>query len=91
MIPTITTNPMDSEVTIGFQPTVDTSVILEDVLALLEKVSTKEHRLVVVFDEFQEVLELDKGIDKRLRAIMQEQKGLNYIFMGSQESMMTEL
>lgn len=45
----------------------------------------------VVFDEFQEVNSIDKTLAKQLRAVMQRQKGLNYIFMGSQESMMEEI
>lgn len=60
-------------------------------LGLLPRLSTPERRLIVVLDEFQEVIELGKGIDKTLRAVMQEQRGLNYIFMGSQESMMTDI
>lgn len=30
-------------------------------------------------------------MDKQLRSIMQEQTGINYIFLGSQESMMTDI
>lgn len=91
IIPAITTNPFDSEVSVTFQPAVDNNVILEDVMDLLQKVSSPDNRLIVVFDEFQEILEVEKGIDRQLRAIMQEQFGLNYIFMGSQESMMTDI
>ena len=32
-----------------------------------------------------------KNMDKQLRSIMQEQTGINYIFLGSQESMMTDI
>ena len=79
------TNGMD----ISFNPGVDSNVLLEDALGLLETVSNGQDRLIAVFDEFQEVLELEKGIDKKLRAIMQEQTHVNYVFLGSQESMMT--
>lgn len=44
-----------------------------------------------MFDEFQEIMGIEKGLDKRLRAIMQEQQNINYIFLGSQESMMTQI
>ena len=44
-----------------------------------------------MLDEFQEVLGLGNGIDKRLRAQMQLQKNVNYVFLGSQESMMTAI
>ena len=36
-------------------------------------------------------LDLGPRLDKKLRAIMQEQKHINYILLGSQESMMTEI
>ncbi|MBQ8486576.1 MAG: hypothetical protein IJ533_02875, partial [Prevotella sp.] len=42
-------------------------------------------------DEFQEILNIRKGLDKQLRSIMQEQEHLNYVLLGSQESMMTEI
>uniref|UniRef100_A0AB33IPP1 ATP-binding protein n=1 Tax=Prevotella sp. GTC17253 TaxID=3236793 RepID=A0AB33IPP1_9BACT len=91
VIPTISLNPASSEINISFQSSLDTTVLLEDVFALLEKVSTPDEELIVVFDEFQDILGVERGIDKILRAIMQEQKGLNYIFLGSQESMMSEI
>lgn len=90
-VPTISTNPMTNGIDVSFQPTSDSSVVLEDAMALLEKVSTPDKKLIVVFDEFQEVLQIGKGLDKQMRAIMQMQKGLNYILLGSQESMMTEI
>ena len=65
--------------------------MLEDVMALLQKLSTPEKKLIIIFDEFQEVLKIGKGLDKQLRSIIQLQSGLNYIFMGSQEGMMLEI
>jgi hypothetical protein len=65
--------------------------MLEDVLGLLQKLSTPKEKLIVVLDEFQEVRNIDKNLDKQLRSIMQMQSGLNYIFLGSQEGMMLEI
>ena len=76
---------------VGFQPGVDASILLEDVMDLIEKAHSEEDRMIVVFDEFQEILDLGPRLDKKLRAIMQEQKHINYILLGSQESMMTEI
>lgn len=90
-VPTISTNPITNGIDVSFQPTSDSNVLLEDAMALLEKVSTPEKRLIIIFDEFQEIVQIAKGLDKQLRAIMQMQKGLNYIILGSQESMMTEI
>ena len=91
VVPTISANPMTQGIDVSFQPMQDETVALEDALALLESVSTEKQKLIVIFDEFQEIMELSKGIDKRLRAILQEQQRINYIFLGSQESMMTEI
>lgn len=91
IVPQISMDPMTDDMSVSVQPLVDERVVFEDALKLLEKVSTPEHKLIVVFDEFQDVLEIDKHIDKELRSIMQEQSGLNYILLGSQESMMTDI
>lgn len=92
IIPSVNINPMTDEVSVSFQPSADTGITaIEDVMAILQKVSEPGNRLIVVFDEFQSILEVDKNIDKQLRAIMQEQSGINYIFLGSQESMMTDI
>lgn len=90
--PTMSYNPVTDGMDVSFVPSVDkASVMLEDAMDLLERVSSSKNRLIVVLDEFQEVNEIDKSLAKQLRAIMQRQKGLNYIFMGSQETMMEEI
>lgn len=92
IIPTVTTSPITGEMDFSFNPTVaESNSVLEDTMDMLEKISDPENRIIVVLDEFQEILELNKHLDKRLRAIMQRQKNINYIFLGSQESMMTDI
>lgn len=92
VVPSVNINPITEEVSVSFQPSTDNGMTaIEDVMAMLQKVSNSENKLIVVFDEFQSILEVDKNMDKQLRAIMQEQTGINYIFLGSQESMMTDI
>ena len=91
IVPTISTNPITNGIDVSFQPVMDSIILLEDAMALLEKVSTEDKKLIIVFDEFQEIMNIRKGLDKQLRSIMQEQRQLNYILLGSQESMMTEI
>lgn len=91
IIPTISTNPITNGIEVSFQPVVNSMVLLEDAMALTDKVSTEENKLIVVFDEFQDILNIRKDLDKQLRSIMQQQQHLNYILLGSQESMMTEI
>ena len=91
VMPTITSNQVTGAIEIGFQPTQDQRILLEDVFALMENAHTEKDRLVVIFDEFQEIREISPILEKTLRAIMQEQKHINYILLGSQESMMTDI
>ena len=91
IIPTISTNPVTGAMDVSFQSNVDEAVLLEDVLMLLERAHSEKNRLIVVLDEFQEIRDIAPNLDRKLRSIMQEQKHINYILLGSQESMMTDI
>jgi len=91
LIPTISTNQVTGAVEIGFQPTQDQRVAIEDVFNLMEDIYTENNRLVVILDEFQEIRAISPVLEKLLRAIMQEQKHINYVLLGSQESMMADI
>lgn len=91
IIPTISTNPITGSMDVSFQPDVDGTVLLEDVLTLIENAHSEKDRMIVVLDEFQEIREIAPKLDKQLRSIMQEQKHINYVLLGSQESMMTDI
>ena len=90
IVPTLSINPITNSPEVSFLPNVNSQVVLEDAFALLEKAGEKS-RLIVVLDEFQDILTLEKGLDKILRSIMQEQKNINYVLMGSQEDMMKRI
>ena len=91
VIPTISTNPLTGSMDVSFQPGVDGTMLIEDVLTLIENAHSEQDRLIVVLDEFQEIIDLAPKFDKQLRSIMQNQKHINYILLGSQESMMTDI
>ena len=91
IIPTISTNPLTGMMDVSFQPDADGTVIMEDVFTLMENAYTENNRLIVVLGEFQEIRDIAPKLDKQLRSIMQEQKHINYILLGSQESMMTDI
>ena len=91
IIPTISTNAITGSVDVSLQPGIDGNIMLEDVMMMMEKAHNEQDRLIVVLDEFQEIKDIAPNLDKTLRAIMQEQKHINYILLGSQESMMTEI
>jgi hypothetical protein len=44
-----------------------------------------------VFDEFQDIKNIDKALIKILRSVMQHHSNVNYIFMGSQETLMRDV
>lgn len=93
IVPTISTNPLNDNIVVSFNPFSkdNNDMILEDVLQLVNEVSTEKKRVVLIFDEFQEIKEIEKGLDKKLRGILQLQDKINCIFLGSQESMMQEI
>ena len=91
IIPTISTNPVTGAMDVSFQPGAPEAELLEDVMLLLERAHSEKDRLIVVLDEFQEIKDIAANLDKQLRSIMQEQKHINYILLGSQESMMTDI
>jgi len=91
IIPTLSINPMSNAVDISFNPMVSAKPILEDVLNLLNQLGKKGEKPIVVFDEFQEIRVIDKNLDKILRSIIQTHSNVNYLFLGSLESMMHEI
>ena len=59
---------MAIQLSVSFQPSTDNgTTAIEDVLNTIQKVSTPQNKLIVVFDEFQSILEIDKNMDKQLR------------------------
>jgi AAA+ ATPase superfamily predicted ATPase len=91
IVPTLSVHPLTNNVEITFEPRADCFVHLEDVLNLIEKLGEEKKRPIVVFDEFQELISLDKSLDKRLRSVIQFHKNINYLFLGSAESMMKQI
>lgn len=91
VIPQLSLNPVTGGIDVSFMPGVSSLPILEDVLNLAEKLSTEKKKLIVVFDEFQEARRLDENLLNQLRAIMQNHKMINYVFLGSQESLIREV
>lgn len=91
--PVISLNPITNEIDISYKATTASSAqtALEDVLNLLEKLSTNKKKLIVIFDEFQEIKRISSNLDRILRSIIQHHKKINYVFLGSQESLIREI
>jgi len=59
-------------------------IMLDNIMGLLDRLSQKQ-KLVVVFDEFQEIANYgQRGFEKRLRKNIQLHQNICYIFCGSQ-------
>jgi AAA+ ATPase superfamily predicted ATPase len=77
-------------VSVSFDSSYD-GAVLGNVMGLLGKLAQK-HKLMVVFDEFQEIANYkQQGFEKRLRAIIQRHKNISYFFCGSRRHMLTEI
>jgi AAA+ ATPase superfamily predicted ATPase len=65
--------------------------MLSNVLGLLGSLS-KKRKLMVVFDEFQEIAKYkQEGFEKRLRSRIQQHGNISYFFCGSQRHILTEI
>ncbi|MEM4308569.1 MAG: ATP-binding protein [Thermoplasmata archaeon] len=77
---------IDAEGRIGVEPIFkNKEELLEDALEFPERIG-KKRRLIVAFDEFQEIERLD-GIEmeRMLRATMEKHKNVTYLFSGSEK------
>ncbi len=79
-------------------PTLSASIKLKERPEYLDKALTilasysKKQKLLVVFDEFQEVTKYsEEGFEKRLRKVIQGHRNISYIFSGSQKHILIEM
>jgi len=77
---------------IGSAPRVDIDATVERLLELPETL-TREHgrRAVIVFDEFQAVLELDPSLPGLMRSVFQRQDHVAHVFLGSRQRLLRQV
>ncbi|MDA3900719.1 MAG: hypothetical protein PF637_09410 [Spirochaetes bacterium] len=67
------------------------TLLLENAMLLLERYSEK-NRMVIVFDEFQEIENYSGGeFEKRLRGFVQKHDRISYIFAGSRQHILAHM
>ena len=70
----------------------DVLMKLDEVMDLPERLARKKKsRFIIFFDEFQEITRLTKdhlSVEKRLRATIQKQKNVSYVFAGSKQHLL---
>ena len=66
---------------------------LDEVLAAATKIGLKgKKKVVIIFDEFQQILEYGNDVvERRLRSIIQNQKNVAYIFLGSRKHVVQKM
>ncbi len=63
-----------------------------EIFDLPEKLARKSNkRVIIVFDEFQDLLLLGQNLDKKMRAKIQYHKSASYVFMGSRRSLINKM
>ena len=93
--PTVTVNPNDGAVSFSFDARAageDIDATLEELLTTLGKIAAeRERRVVLVLDEFQEVVDIDPALIKLMRSVFQEQPEVAHIYLGSKRHMMRQI
>ncbi len=66
---------------------------LEEVLSLPETLSSEKRRIIVIFDEFQEVATLSRHLpaERIFRSVIQHQRKTRYLFLGSKTHLMRRM
>jgi hypothetical protein len=93
--PTVTVDASTGETTFTFSA----SHSAEDVDATIERLlelpaqlaAERERRVVLIFDEFQEITDIDPRLPALMRAVFQEQPEVAHVYAGSKHDMMQRL
>ena len=75
----------------GYAPE-DLRATLEHLLALPGELGAeRKRRVALIFDEFQEVVDIDPTLPRLMRAVFQEQPEVAHVYLGSKRHMMRRL
>lgn len=90
--PTVTVDPGNGAVSFTFDAraaAADIDATLEGLFGMLGKIAVdRGRRVVLVLDEFQAVVDLDRALLKLMRSVFQEQPEVAHIYLGSKRHMM---
>jgi uncharacterized protein len=93
--PVMTLDPNDGSVSFSFSAghaAEDVDATLERILELpAELAAERERTVALVFDEFQEVLDIDPRLPALMRATFQSQRDVAHVYLGSKRTMMERL
>lgn len=93
--PTMTVNPADGSMSFSFDARAaerDIDATLEELFSMLGRIAAdRDRRVVLVLDEFQEVIDIDPRLIKLMRSVFQEQPEVAHIYLGSKRHMMEKI
>lgn len=93
--PTVTVDPDDGSLSFSF----DAGPRVEDIRATLERLlelpgqlaGERKRQVAMIFDEFQEVVEIDASLPRLMRSVFQEQSEVAHLYLGSRRHMMERI
>ncbi len=93
--PTVTVDPQTGATSFAFSARMaheDIDRTLEELLTLpAELASRRRRRVALVFDEFQEIVDIDPQLINLMRSVFQEQPEISHVFLGSRRHMMERI
>jgi hypothetical protein len=93
--PTMEVDPSDGSLRFSFQPgrrKSDIDETIERLLELLGELAAERKRpVVMVFDEFQEVVSLDSKFPNLMRAVFQTQPEVSHVYLGSKRHVLERI
>jgi hypothetical protein len=93
--PTVNVDPDSGRLSFGFDAghrPEDLRATLEHLLALPGELGVERgRRVALIFDEFQEVVDIDPTLPRLMRAVFQEQPEVAHVYLGSKRHMMRRL
>ncbi len=81
------------KVTFGLTTNAQPAPEMEEVLAAPAKIASRgKRKVVIVFDEIQQILEYESDmVERRLRSIIQKHQTVSYIFLGSRKHLIQKM
>ncbi|HEY3763766.1 MAG TPA: ATP-binding protein [Gaiellales bacterium] len=93
--PTMEVDPDDATLRFTFQPSrrhTDIDDTIERLLELLgELAADRKRRVAIVFDEFQEIVALDRRFPNLMRAVFQAQPEVAHVYLGSRRHVLDRI
>jgi hypothetical protein len=93
--PTVTIDPDDGRMSFSFTP----AAAVQDILATLERLlelpgqlaGERNRRVVLVLDEFQEIVDIDPQLPRLMRSVFQQQPEVSHFYLGSRRHTLEQI